>query len=102
MSSNQTLNTALDKQQEAYENAYSSLDGKHPVKPTPFDAHDQKVRGEHVPTSADSPDKDPETVQEFPKAVAHDETTGEPVIARDAAHEAELKAKVKAEEKASE
>lgn len=48
-----------------------NLDGKTPVTVTPFDAHEQAVRGSHVPTSADSPDKDSKTVVEFPKAVDH-------------------------------
>lgn len=48
-----------------------NLDGKTPIKATPFDAHDQAVRGSHAPTSADSPDKDAKTVVEFPKAVDH-------------------------------
>lgn len=47
----------------------------------PFDAHERRAR------------LSPETteVQEFPKAVAHDDK-GEPIIAANAEHEAELKA----------
>lgn len=48
-----------------------NLDGKTPVQAVPFDAHEQATRGEHVPTQLDSPDKDPATMQEFPKAVDH-------------------------------
>lgn len=68
-----------------------NLDGKTPVKPTPFDAHEQATRGEHVPTAKDSPDKDPKTVAEFPKAVDHvDHPSGvgkEPVVVKSAEEE---------------
>lgn len=72
-----------------------NLDGKTPVKPTPFDAHEQATRGTHVPTAVDSPDPDPETVQEFPKAVDHVDKPGapeghkEPVLAKSAEEEHE-------------
>ena len=46
-----------------------ALDGKDVIKPTPFDAHEQATRGEHIPTGPDSPDKT--DVQEYPKAVDH-------------------------------
>lgn len=73
-----------------------NLDGKSPVKPVPFDAHEQATRGVHVPTTADSPDKDPKTVAEYPKAVDHVEHPSgvgyEPVVATDKDHEAELEA----------
>jgi hypothetical protein len=81
----------------------ADLDGKTPVKPTPFDAHEQATRGEHIPTELDSPDKDPKTIVEFPKAVDHvqkaDAPEGhlEPVIATSPEHEAELKAAKTAE-----
>ena len=76
------------------------LDGSQSHKDlvTPFDAHEQATRGVHVPTREDSPDvKD---VQEYPKAVDHREVEPvpggpkhlEPVIAKDADHEKELKA----------
>lgn len=68
------------------------LDGTGDIKATPFDAHEQATRGEHVPTEIDSPDPDLSKIREFPKAVAHDEVTGEPVIAKNAKHEAQLKA----------
>lgn len=74
----------------------SNLDGKTPVTPVPFDAHEQATRGTHIPTDVDSPDKDPQSIDEYPKAVDHvDHPSGvgkEPVIALDADHEAELKA----------
>lgn len=65
---------------------------------TPFDAHEQRTRGTHVPSGPESPDIT--DVQQYPKAIAHDPKTGEPVIAKDADHEAALKAK--AEEKGGE
>lgn len=61
---------------------------------TPFDAHEQLVNGEHVPTTVNSPDKT--NVVEFPKAVDHIQKEGapkghmEPVIAKNAEHEKEL------------
>ena len=55
------------------------LDGTEKITPTPFDAHDKVVR-----------DSSNYEHQEYPKAVAHDEETGEPVVARDEDHEAEL------------
>lgn len=73
-----------------------NLDGTDVIKPVAFDAHEQATRGEHIPTSAGSPDKDPATVAEFPKAIDHvDHPSGvgkEPVVAESADHEAELKA----------
>jgi hypothetical protein len=66
-----------------------NLDGKDPIQPTPFDAHEQATRGEHVPTGPESPDKT--DVEEFPKAVDHvDHPSGvgqEPVIVKSAAEE---------------
>ena len=70
-----------------------NLDGTVPVKPVPFDAHEQATRGEHIPTTEDSPDKDPETIAEFPKAVDHvDHPSGigkQPVVVNSADEEAE-------------
>lgn len=70
-----------------------NLDGKTSIKPVPFDAHEQATRGEHVPTELDSPDKDPKTVQEYPKAVDHvDHPSGvgqEPVLVNNADEEQE-------------
>lgn len=58
------------------------LDGKEPVKPVPFDAHEQATRG------TDSPAE----FVEFPKAVAHvDHPSGvglQPVVVKDADEEA--------------
>lgn len=45
----------------------------------PFDAHERAAKAAQVPTE----------VQEFPKAVAHDDK-GEPIIAINAEHEAAL------------
>lgn len=70
------------------------LDGKATHKDflTPFDAHERATRTEHVPTGPDSPDK--VDVQEYPKAVVSLDEDGkplaDPVVARDADHEAEL------------
>lgn len=69
------------------------LDGKDKIQPTPFDAHEKATRGEHVHTSADSPDRDPASVKEYPKAidhVPHPHQAGhfEPVIANSAEEEA--------------
>lgn len=47
-----------------------NLDGTVPVKPVPFDAHEQATRGTHVPTSADGPEPEV-TGDEYPKAVDH-------------------------------
>ena len=59
----------------------AELDGKakHSEFITPFDAHDKVVR-----------DSGAYEHQEYPKAVAHNESNTEPVIANDADHEAEL------------
>jgi hypothetical protein len=67
-----------------------NLDGKTPVKVVPFDAHEQATRGEHVPTTTDSPDKT--DVVEYPKAVDHvanpyAEGHLEPVVVNNAAEE---------------
>jgi hypothetical protein len=70
-----------------------NLDGKTPIKPTPFDAHEQATRGTHVETTVDSPDK--EEVEEYPKAVDHVDKPGapeghkEPVLVNSAKEEAE-------------
>ncbi len=81
-----------------------NLDGKTPIKPVPFDAHEQAVRGEHVPTKKDSPDLDPKKVKQYPKAVDHvDHPYGvgkEPVVVKSAAEEkAYLESKAKEKEK---
>lgn len=65
------------------------LDGSETPKPTPFDAHEQVVRSSHE-HGADGYVAAEYTHQEFPKAVAHTEA-GEPIIAKDADHEDELR-----------
>ena len=79
------------------------LNGKGKIKPTPFDAHEQATRGTHVPTDLDSPDKDPKTVEEYPKAVDHvDHPSGvglQPVVVNSREEEREyLDAKAEAKE----
>jgi len=78
----------------------ANLDGTDVIKPTPFDAHEQATRGEHVPTALDSPDKDPATVQEYPKAVAHTDA-GEPVLVNSAEEEAAYNAAKSAEKESA-
>lgn len=88
--------------------ANQNLDGKTPVTATDFDAHEQATRGEHVPTSKDSPDLDPKNVVEFPKAVDHvanpyNDKHLEPVVVNSAEEEAahlDQKADEKADPKA--
>jgi hypothetical protein len=69
----------------------NNLDGKTPVKPTPFDAHEQIARGPIVASTENSPDKDPATIVEFPKAVDHvDHPSGvgqEPIVVKSAEEE---------------
>lgn len=77
----------------------ANLDGTDKLTPTPFDAHEQATRGEHIPTAIDSPDKDPASVQEYPKAVEHTDA-GEPVVVNSAEEEAAYKS-AKDAEKAS-
>lgn len=78
------------------------LDGTadHKQLVTPFDAHEQQTRGEHIPTGLDTPDVHPDDVEEYPKAIAHDEKTGEPLIATSPEHEKQLKADLADKEKA--
>jgi hypothetical protein len=67
------------------------LDGTETPKPTPFDAHEQATRVPHTFSKEEGYKADPEfKASEYPKAIAHDEETGEPVIAKDEDHEAEL------------
>lgn len=84
--------------QENYNSHGQPLDGTGKIKPVPFDAHEQATRGEHVPTEAGV--HTPLPVEEYPKAIDHDEKTGEPIIAKDAAHEKQLLAD-RADEKES-
>jgi hypothetical protein len=69
------------------------LDGKSQIKPTPFDAHEQKTRGTHVPTKANSKEPHAGLGQQYPKAIDHVQKPGapaghlEPVIANNAEEE---------------
>jgi hypothetical protein len=79
-----------------------NLDGKTPITPVPFDAHERATRGEHAATTTDSPDLDPKKVAEFPKAIDHvDHPSGvgkQPIVVKNAEEEkAYLDAKVKEE-----
>ncbi len=71
--------------------AKQNLDGKTPIKPTPFDAHEQANRGVHAATTADGPD--PKGGAEYPKAVDHVQKAGapeghsEPVLVKSAVEE---------------
>jgi hypothetical protein len=65
------------------------LDGTETIKPTPFDAHDTVLRAGNESEH-----------KEHPKAIDHVAMPDghlEPVVARDADHEAELKAKMEEE-----
>ena len=84
-----------------------NLDGRTPIKPTPFDAHEQASRGQHVPSGPNSPDKNPRTVQEFPKAVDHVDKDGapeghkEPIVVKSSAEEKAYQEAKAADEKAA-
>lgn len=65
------------------------LDGTEKITATPFDAHEQVARASHEHTADGLVAKEYEH-QEYPKAIAHDEENKEPVVAKDADHEAEL------------
>lgn len=65
------------------------LDGSDEIKLVPFDAHEQVVR-QHHEHSKDGYQAKEYKHQEYPKAIAHDPETGDPVIAKDAEHEEEL------------
>ena len=95
----------------------SKLDGTEDIKPVPFDAHEQVVRHPHEhsleegyervgdalpPTSKRSPDLDLKLIQQYPKAVAHDPNSGEPIVAANAAEEKEILARIKDQEKEQE
>lgn len=85
-----------------------NLDGKDNITPTPFDAHEQVVRGPHThvpiadPTLAAHKASGYKAAdyehQEFPKAVAHDEVTGAPVLVNSAGEEAAYNQSLRAEE----
>jgi hypothetical protein len=66
-----------------------NLDGTEKLTPTPFDAHEKVVRGSHEHTKDGYVAKEYKH-QEYPKAVFYDKETGEPVVAKDAKHEAQL------------
>jgi hypothetical protein len=57
----------------AYETQEQKLDGKTPVKPTPFDAHEQATRGTHIPTKAGDKEPHPGQGAQYPKVVEHRE-----------------------------
>ena len=67
------------------------LDGTetHKHLTTPFDAHEQVVRGTHVHEAGEYKAVEHEH-RDFPKAVSHNPETGEPMIALSAEDEAEL------------
>lgn len=68
------------------------LDGTEKITATPFDAHEQVARASHEHTADGLVAKEYEH-QEYPKAVDHVEGKDgqlEPVVAKDADHEAEL------------
>ena len=76
------------------------LDGTEKIIPVPFDAHEQVARVSHEHTKDGLVAKEYEP-QEYPKAVAHDEETGEPIIAKDEEHEAQLIEELEAREEAA-
>ncbi len=57
---------------------------------TPFDAHEQMVRATHTHDAAEGYQAAEYEHQEFPKAVAHDPETGEPIIANNEKEERKL------------
>ena len=73
------------------EQTKQNLDGKTPVKPTPFDAHEQATRGEHLPTQADQAEPHAGEGKQYPKAVDHVQGSEpgqlEPVIVKSAEEE---------------
>jgi len=67
----------------------ATLDGKEPVTPTPFDAHEQVVRGTHTHSAKEGYVK-AETPAEpvpYPRVVAHDKETGATIIVNSAEEE---------------
>jgi hypothetical protein len=66
----------------------AKLDGTEQLKPTPFDAHEQVVRGPHTHSNAEGYQTTEAVAAEYPKAVAHDKETGEPVVVKNAEEEA--------------
>jgi len=89
-----------------------NLDGTETIKPTPFDTHEQIVRGPHAfdkeqgyvktdPVHTFNEKDEPMALHEYPKAIAHNEDNTEPIVAKDAAHEAELIEQLEAAEDAA-
>jgi hypothetical protein len=76
------------------------LDGTEKIAPVPFDAHEQVVRASHEHDPAEGYVPADYEHQDYPKAVAHDEKTGEPIVALNARHEAKLEKEAKADEAA--
>jgi hypothetical protein len=62
-----------------------NLDGTVPIKPTPFDAHEQATRGQAPVVTKDT---HPGSGEEYPKALEHDNKGEVTVVAKDAAEEA--------------
>ena len=68
------------------------LDGTDKIKtPLSFDPHGDRVRGEYVPTTVDSPDPDPATLQQYPKHVTVGEGDDKKVVvAKSKEHEDQI------------
>ncbi len=70
------------------------LDGTQPVKPVPFDSHEQKVRAPHTYSAEEGyqPAEASDEPAEYPKAVDHVKHPSglghEPVVVNDAKEEA--------------
>lgn len=65
----------------------AKLDGTEKLGPVPYDAHEQVVRQSHEHSQSEGYKPAEYEHQEFPKAVAHDKETGEPLLVRDAEEE---------------
>ena len=84
-----------------------NLDGKTPIKPVPFDAHEQIVRGPHTHSLEDGyqPAEAADEPEQYPKAVDHvDHPSGvgqEPVVVNDAKEEKAYQQAKADEQKAS-
>jgi hypothetical protein len=71
----------------------AKLDGTEKIEAIPFDGHEQVVRGPHEHTKEGYVAKEYEPA-EYPKAVAHDPESGEPIVANNAEHEEQLLAEL--------
>jgi hypothetical protein len=71
------------------------LDGTEKIGATPYDAHEQVVRGNHAHSPAEGYQAKEYEHQEYPKAIAHDKETGDPIVVKDADEEAAAKSKKK-------